>query len=82
MVLLRLPLVLVFHLLGCDYSQASPVFVLPLLGYGFSWATPRFGLAFAGLWLCKGYPRSLSYDCWAVVVHMLPPRLGLTFARL
>ncbi len=56
MVIHRLPLVLVLPLQGCGCAQASP----------------SLGLAFAGLWLCPGFPGSLSWLFWAVVVNRLP----------
>ena len=52
-VLLRLPLVLVVTLLGCDCAQTYPSFVLHLLGSDCAQASPGLGLAFAGLWLCN-----------------------------
>ena len=41
------------------------------------------GITFAELWLFLGSPRSLTYLCWAVVVHKHRfPGLGLAFAGL
>ena len=38
--------------------RLPPILVLTLLGCGFGQASHSLGLAFAGLWLCTGFPQS------------------------
>ena len=55
-----------------------PVMVFPLLGCSCAHMSPNLGLAFAGLWLCKCFPRSCSCLCLAVDVNMFPPFMVLS----
>ena len=85
-VVFRLPSVLVLPFLGCGCAHASPRLAHIVMGCGFVQTFPSLDLAFAGLWLCIGFPWSLSCLCWAVVLLRLPPvfvlpMMGCGYAR-
>ena len=64
--------VLVLCLLGCGCAQASLGLGLAFAGLWLCTGFPHLGLGFAGLWFCSGFPQFWSGHCWAEVMHRLP----------